>query len=538
MTLPVPSLLLNTGNKFTNWYPGQEEAVSSIMDWVGKPVPPDSNRFMCLSCPTGSGKSLCSILAAKLSGSRTVILTATKGLQAQIVKDFGNMVTDIRGQNSYQCIASETGDTCDSGPCHLGYNCPYKDNGCIYYDKVKEAKYADIVVTNYAYWLNQNYYSSGLGVRDMLICDEAHLAFGALESFLTNTIDIADAEFIGSPMPDNPNEWNDWQRWAAISRLKAAKIASETKDEMQKLRDNKKKVPGALSSRYLKVVAMDRKLSIIESSVGKWIAEKSANGWTFPPVWIGDYSKLIYNDIPKVMLMSAILTPESADHLAVPKDRTFLSMPSLFPSQNTPVTHIKTVRMNHKSSNEDLKQMVYRIDQIIEQRKDRKGIIFTVSYKRRNMIISNSIHQDIMMSHDQRNVVDVVNRFKNSQPPVILVSPSVTTGWDFKYDECRYIIICKLPYPDTSSELVKARLKDDPDWTSFMAMQTLIQEAGRATRAADDFAEVLIIDDSWKWFWPRYKKYAPLWFHQRVRRSTDIIPSPLIPSFHQPVSII
>jgi len=135
-----------------------------------------------------------------------------------------------------------------------------------------------------------------------------------------------------------------------------------------------------------------------------------------------------------------------------------------------------------------------------------------------------------MITHSTRDVVDAVNMFKDSSPPIILVSPSVTTGYDFPMLEGnpQYIVIGKIPYGDTSDLVMKARHEDDKEWSSYMAMETLIQSWGRATRGVDEKSEVIIVDDSWLWYWKKYSDFAPRWFRGRVLRSRSTVPDPLV----------
>jgi len=135
-----------------------------------------------------------------------------------------------------------------------------------------------------------------------------------------------------------------------------------------------------------------------------------------------------------------------------------------------------------------------------------------------------------MITHSTRDVVDAVNMFKESSPPIVLVSPSVTTGYDFPMPEGnpQYIIAGKLPYPDTSSPVAKARQEDDKEWSSYIAMESLVQSAGRCSRSVEDKSEILIIDDNWKWFLKRYGKFAPAWFRARYRGSLATVPDPLV----------
>ena len=99
----------------------------------------------------------------------------------------------------------------------------------------------------------------------------------------------------------------------------------------------------------------------------------------------------------------------------------------------------------------------------------------------------------------------------------------MTSGWDFPYDECQYIIIGKVPFGDGRSPVNKARQTDDPEYGNFEAMQTIVQEAGRGTRSMQDGCEVIIVDDHWSWFWRNNKQFAPQYFHRRVRNSVDLV---------------
>ncbi len=63
-------------------------------------------RFQGLCMPTGSGKSGIPAMIAKLTGWRTCVLTATKGLQAQYIKDFPFMYS-MQGRSNYECWEME-----------------------------------------------------------------------------------------------------------------------------------------------------------------------------------------------------------------------------------------------------------------------------------------------------------------------------------------------------------------------------------------------------------------------------------------------
>jgi len=245
---------------------------------------------------------------------------------------------------------------------------------------------------------------------------------------------------------------------------------------------------------------------------------------TWTPLWVKDHTSYLFQAVPKVILLSAILTPHIVENLGI-ADPQWIEAESPFPASNTPITHINTMRVDHRATDDMMLTWVRRIDDIIRGRQDKKGLVFTVSYARAKLLKENSRYKDQIYIHDTKNVREVVDKFKAAPAPAVLVSPSVTTGWDFPEQECEYIIVGKVPYPDTRGALIRARMADNKDWAAQLAMETLVQETGRGTRSADDKCQVLVIDDAWRWWWPKYRGFAPKWFQERVsRQSVDLIP--------------
>ena len=479
-----------------------------------------------------SGKSLSSLLLSKLSEARTVVLTATKGLQSQylsMAKDVGGMV--VVGQNNFPCILVNA-LRADEGPCHDGLPCAVREQ-CPYRVQLKEALESKLVITNYAYWLAQTNFSSGLGDFGLLVADESHQCFSAMENYLTIFISKLDIQPLGIDFPESPDQWNVWRSWAEVSVPIAADAVNKIEQEIKGYRSKNQPVPSHVSRAYRTTNSVHARIKRLSSVGEQWVIQKTYHGYRFVPKWVSNYSQHLFHDIPKVVLMSAILSHRSADYLGVPSNgsRAWIEMDSHFPPSNTPIWHIPTARINYRTDDYGSTIWCSRIDQIIQRRLDRKGIVFTVSYERAKMLLSRSRFKDIMFTHSTGDVIQVVEKFKKASAPAVLVSPSVTTGYDFPMDISghgvpQYIVIGKIPYPDTRDLVTKARHEDDKDWTSYMAMETLVQSAGRMTRSEKDLCEVLIIDDSWRWFGYRYSKFAPAWFRARVKGSLETVPNP------------
>lgn len=531
--------------KFRDWRPGQLDAVNQIID-------PTGPRFQIVCAPTGFGKSLMYMAAAKLSGNRTAVLTSTKGLQDQLSSDFTEMgMVDIRGQSNYQCTAAaEFGlpgyVTVEGGPCKSGAACVLKSNGCEYFDRRAAARIADLVSTNYAAWMydilkggdenSRDGKLDGKRAMDMLILDEAHDAPDQLSGFLGEELKRDDLTKAGVEWPDGLGEGKEeWIPWAAVvsaelvekidSRMGASRKGNLTPDELRRV---------AAWKRAL------RKLEKIAGMRGEWIIEKKEN-WEqhnvgtglggkkqplvqFDPLWPKLYAEnVLFRNVKKIVLVSATVRPKTANVLGIaPSEVEFREYGSSFPIRSRPVIHIPTVQMNHRINDFGLMVWLGMIDRILDERADKKGVIHTVSYSRAQLIQSNSRHVSRMLLHDSKNRQAIVEQFKTSRSNSILVSPSVDTGYDFPHTECEFQIISKIPFPDNRGKVIKARMKTDPEYSNYMTAQVLVQMTGRGMRAEDDKCETIIVDDNARWFVSNNRKFFPKWWLEAYRSVNEL----------------
>jgi Rad3-related DNA helicase len=507
-------------DKFDAWRPHQMQATLDIVD--------AEERYVTSVCPTGFGKSPMYVAAALINEGRTVFLTSTKGLQDQLMKDFGELgMVEMKGRNAYRCRMGRTPETsCDRGPCATGrFFCKYKESGCLYYDALRRAQHAKLLSTNYACWMYTQGEGQGFGDEpfDMMVCDEAHDSAEMVASYLAVDLNRGN-DTVRSYLPNLPEAQGmtltQWKGWAASTRLQTEADMERLKDYMDMYSDEPR------SDQVREYVALKRltnDLGVIAGMSSDWIVGIDKFHYKFSPIWPKEYCEgALFMGIPKILFTSASICEKSVELMGVPtgdeaslnvQGHAFFEYPHSFPLRNRPLIHIPTIRLNFRSTEQEIKIWRARIDQIIDRgRDDRKGIVHTVSYKRRNDVLRFSKHQQIMITHKTGTAPEVVRDFKDMDPPLVLVSPSMTTGWDFPDDECRYQVIGKIAYPDTTDPITKARSKDDNEYSPYVAMQQLIQACGRGVRSATDWCETFIIDDNIKWFFYRYQHLAPEWF--------------------------
>lgn len=510
MMLPPPTEL-GLLKKFQNWRSGQVSAIMDMLDYSG--------RFLTQIQPTGSGKSLCYVTTALLRGGRTLILTSLKGLQDQLVLDFGLEpgIAVVKGKSSYIC--PKTGLSCEWASCNFGVYCHMKkESGCPYYDAIESAKRADIVVTNYAFWHANK--PGRLGDFSLLVCDEAHNAVNHLVDSLSLRITRKSLLSTGIHWPDRADNLWDWVRHA-----------HDTLDTIIKdrLKQYSGAVKGLTGDKFKNLHKLKTRLKTLESQDSDlWITEYFSDYITFDPLWPPEFSeRLLFQGIPSILLTSATMGESTLNMLGVPNrgGTKTIEYPSYFPVAQRPVYYVPTTRVDYRINNLGYNLWCNRIDQIISQRLDRKGIIHTVSYDRRNRITNVSEYTKYFYTHESRGVVRSLQKFRDASTPAILCSPSVVTGWDFPYHQCEYQIIGKIPFPDARRAVDKARRERDPEYSCCMAMQNLVQTCGRGMRYPDDQCENIIIDDHFAWFVRKYKKFAPKWWLDAVR-TVQTIPVP------------
>jgi Rad3-related DNA helicase len=366
----------------------------------------------------------------------------------------------------------------------------------------------------------------GLGDFQRVIFDEAHNAPEELASALQVRISYHEIEeMLGQEFPKDRESLAAWKSWASRVRMVCQFKLLEAKVKVYGARELKH----SAIREYQHLVNLNRKLGVVaQLRPADWIVDEWVYGYQFDPIRIARYSEsTLFLRIPRVSFFSATIRPKTLAILGVDDDYDFWDYPSTFDPRRSPVRWVSTVRVDHRLTPEQAKVWGMRVDQIVQRRYDRRGMIHTVSYKKRNELLEMSDFRPIMMSNFEGDITSqVVQKFKATPPPVVLVSPSVTTGYDFPYDDCRYQIIGKIPFPDSRSKIIKARQDADPEYGPYLAMQQLVQSAGRIMRAPDDWGETIIIDDHAEWFIPKFKSLAPQWFLD-VYDKAHSLPKPL-----------
>jgi Rad3-related DNA helicase len=194
-------------------------------------------------------------------------------------------------------------------------------------------------------------------------------------------------------------------------------------------------------------------------------------------------------------------------------------LPSLFPKENRPVIYEPSANMTFKTMTEELPKLATAVDRILKAHPDEKVLCHSVSYRIRDYLMDHLAQKPRLMSHDAKDRVECLERFKKDSGPRVLISPSMDRGVDLPEEECRVVIIAKLPYPNLGDPQIKKRVyssKDGDRWYAHKTASSIIQMAGRGVRSAEDTATTYILDSQFERVYDHNIDLFPEWFSEAL----------------------
>ena len=452
-------------------------------------------------------------------------MCTTKQLQDQLIRDFPYAKT-VKGRTNYPCLkfpnmfpnisAAECNHT-QSKPCPLHGPCPY-------IVAKREARAAPIAVLNTAYYLSEVNFVGVFRDYDLLIIDEFDTTEDQLMSFIEVTITKRQLERLKIDPPQYKTKFASWVSWANVALPKLSKeladLESATTDESKW-----STIDIRMLQRKRDVERLTSKLRFFVKEVDdSWIWYSADDKWTFKPVWVAKYSQdALWQYAKKVLGMSAtILDPRqvSSNTGLGLGGRAFdyLQMPSPFPKENRPVYFQPCANVVNKTINVALPLLAKAVQAILEKHPDEKILIHTVSYKIRDFLVKN-VKTNRFITHTGADRVEQLDTFKKSDRPLVLLSPSMDRGVDLPEEECRVVVICKMPYPYLGDPQINKRIhasKDGNNWYAHKTVSAVIQMAGRGVRSEKDYAATYILDEQFGRLYREHGTMFPKWFKEAV----------------------
>ena len=196
------------------------------------------------------------------------------------------------------------------------------------------------------------------------------------------------------------------------------------------------------------------------------------------------------------------------------------NLPSLFDFTNSPIYVLSRWKMSQKFKDESFPHVQAATYELCKRYKNKKGIIQTWTYdlaKKMYEEAPQDLKDRMLLYNDAKEKRDLIDYHKNTDSDTILVGPTLNEGIDLPGDECRFIIMIKMPYPYLGSRLVQ-RKKDLYDgWYQNETLRTIIQSIGRGVRYDGDWCQTYILDGSFSYFWFQTKSSFPLETQKRFK---------------------
>lgn len=473
--------------------------------------------FTLISAPTGSGKTAIALALAQLIGEPAYILTATKGLQDQYVAALtsGPLAT-VRGRANFSCLINPN-DHAGNAVCTVGVPCEYNGlgnnsiPGCSYWDQLRHALTEPIVVFNYAYYMQERYHVKRFPNPKVLICDEAHLVRDQILSFGSSDLAISTFRNAKLQWPEGAESFvvEDWIHWAMGYLTEFPDAIDVPADDPAAIRIAR--AHGVLR-RAAEAIRWDgRNCVLVPMAEGRGVSLKQ--------VWPRRLAHYLFGGAERVILLTA--TPGDPgtflDILGIkPSDRDIVSIPSTFDKRRRPV-HYWPVGKISGVKPETWPPIAEAVEKILRFHRDEKGIVHSVSY-RFAKYLEKYLKNPRVLAPGAEEREATLEYFRRSSEPLVLLSPALTSGIDLPFDQCRFVILPKIPFPDRSDPVIAARSLDPLGKRLAVedAAVTLVQGAGRVMRDAEDRGTVWLLDENFRWHRHAAARAYPGWFMESV----------------------
>ena len=501
----------------------------------------NGKKNILLNLPTGAGKSYFIIMFANWyknfinNNAKFDIITNSKILQSQYVNDFP-FIKSLKGTSNYYCDFHKT--NCSEGKelnkvlKRVCNNCPYDYAKRMWID-------SDIGSSNFALFISLALYTENLEQKNsnVLIIDEAHDFESVFCDFISTKLSKNVLKKCGLSQILQTNylrEFKKIKKHEDFIRFIENDFLNNIQNHHEKLTENIRK-ESEKNIKNIKSKQLSYCLSLIEK-LDKLIENyyKYKDNWSLDisydkennielilqPIWGYPFlNDIIWKNYDHIIFMSGTLLDKKMYSYINGLDEnitTYKEMNSVFDVKKRPLYYIKVGKMTYKEKEKTFENQIEVINKILKKYKDKKGIIHTVNYELNNWL-KEKIICDRFIFHDPDNREEKYQEFLESNEPKIMISPSMMSGIDLHSDRARFAIMLKIPYPNISSNKIKARQKSNKDWYNFKTCSDIIQTYGRTIRSESDYSDTFLLDESFSNILKYNSKYLPRYFTNAIK---------------------
>lgn len=547
--------------------PGQVKA----LDFIERMILEYCAEDIVIEAPTGAGKSAIGAACCHWASNWVPItledgvicdpggyyLVTQIGLQKQIIQD----VRTHHKSKDFACLWSSSKYPCDGGKngqkqqknldfgtfdpgddepgvtCQMGLKtkkavcCGRQQGHCPYLMARARFDKALFSLTNYPWFLTERMFVGQLKPRNVMVFDECHtlerqlLKFGEV-SINETMLREWDVRGLQVPEIDDMHIFVNWleNRYLPIINDRLGTYLEMAK-AMDEASDNLSHRITALENQVQKVVSC---IDGVRTKSHNWVywyeqTEKNGNEVNCKPLDASPYMNLLKSGGAARIYMSAFPGEKHIFCKSLgldPEAVAWLRLDSEFPPENRPVVMGLVGSMSLRNQPTTLPPMLRVVDKILTQHATEKGIIHCHSYKLGDRLfeyLQRTAHKGRILYPRRAEDRDALySRHQTDKAPTVLLSPSMTEGYDFKFDEARWQIIAKIPYPYLGDKQVEAKKDMDQAWYDLQTIMSIVQAAGRVCRDKTDYGVTYVLDSDFKGLWEKRKDMFPKWFQKAV----------------------
>lgn len=194
---------------------------------------------------------------------------------------------------------------------------------------------------------------------------------------------------------------------------------------------------------------------------------------------------------------------------------------STFPPTSRPIYVHPIAEMTRKNKDAAYPLVSSAIAKVAALHPTDRILVHTVSYDLTKYLQDNlqpDVRHRLVAYH---NAIDRGRSLQEylDKPGSILLASSFDRGVDLPGDDCRAIVVAKVPYPNLGDNQVSARLHQPGGqlWYSVQTVRSLVQMTGRGMRSASDSCSSYILDKQFVTsIYKKNQRLLPKWWSEAL----------------------
>jgi Rad3-related DNA helicase len=478
-----------------------------------------------IDAPTGSGKTLIGEVTRRMVAptGKTMYVCSSLALQDQFLADF-DYAAVLKGRSNYTPTSAPDGVNC--GDCNKQNNmcswCPDVTD-CEYETAKRNAFASDLAVVNTAYLLNEINFVGGFAGRDLVVVDEADVLEQELMRFVQFEISDRKLASLKVTPPKKGSHMSTIFNWMRTDLTPALSAQLATMKRSNAARSDNPRVVREYQSTNRLLADVIR---VCDGVSDGWVRDNNAGQLVLKPVRVDQFgAKQLWGHANQWVCMSAtIISPdEMAETLGLNEaglNWGVVRVPMTFDVDNRVIRVAGVANMVNREKETEWPKMVAAVRNVLALHPDERILVHTVSYQLAEYLKQKLTGTGRLLVTYPTTAAknQAIAKFR-ATPNSVMLAPSLDRGVDFKDDDCRVVVVAKVPFPNLGDTQVSARLHAPGGkmWYAVQTVRSLVQMTGRGVRSETDWCVTYILDRQFTSnVWKNNRKLFPAWWREAV----------------------